>query len=186
MRDLIADYVGGPKSHLAKVVLGEMMPMAVAHAFFGLCREVGRFTEAEKAIAGRLERNVADEVTERNHYFHGDWYLGGFRVGDEALSARRERILPHRKVGPVQVDVLNAQQIDERSEAVLALTGDVYEFGRLSLGLVKVSMADGGRQLRRVRVSDVFVAEGGNKRTPLTIVRSGPLADRIVRRVRLG
>jgi hypothetical protein len=182
MRDLIATRLGGADFVLVQIVLGEAQPGNIAHAFFGLAREVGNLTDAENDVAASLENAVRLANEERTHFAHGDWQVGNVHVDPtsrklKTLPPRRVRILPHQKKGPYKIDHLTPKQIDEKTDDLLALLTSVYEFGRLALGLpVTVEQADGSGENEWLRVSDVFVVEG-NQKTGKRLARSGPRAD---------
>lgn len=66
---------------LAKLALGEMTADPLANAFFGMCFHAGELDDQEEKVAVRLRKEVRDEITRRNDFAHGDWWL--------ALARRR-------------------------------------------------------------------------------------------------
>ena len=191
MRDHIATRLNGGEFRLAQMALGEAMPATIAHAFFGIARDINNFSDAERDVAGTLELAVTDTIQERTHFAHGDWLINYFNwTGDPAnpltlATPRRIRILPHQKGNPYKIDDLTPAEIDKKTDALLALVTNIYEFARIAFGipLVGTDHETGGGKVERVRISDIYSVETPPKQSgkPKRVVRNGPRAEDVVR-----
>src|SRR6188472_2423007 len=86
---------------LAKLALGEMTADPLANAFFGMCLHATHLDENEEKVAIRLRKEVRDEITRRNDFAHGDWWVG-FGVKEDGTGGDPSlwRTKPSRKQDP--------------------------------------------------------------------------------------
>lgn len=173
------------------IVLGEAPAATLSHAFFGLCREATRYSEAEAEIAGQLQREIEESIIPtRNDIAHGDWDI----VSDEPSAPKPPtltRIIPHRKASPYKIVPITVETLDEMTDRIERLARIVEEFGRLALGL---SVQHENKTSRgELRIQDVFIVPGSRKsrekravsaasKAPRSaaVTRTGPLASEVV------
>ena len=162
----------------------------IADSFFLMCRFDGSFDDDELDIAGTLRDAVNAEITYRNYYAHGDWWIGGLSPGASATTADPEliRMLPRSRKGDfADLEAYAPAKLNAQSEQLLELVQNVAEFGALALGHPVVVVAGDGlthADKRHYRVKDVFAIEPGRSGTggqKKRVTRTGPKAAEIVR-----
>ena len=80
---------------LAAIVFGEATAKHVSDAFFAMCLAVGECDDEEAKIVGKLRAKVDEEITRRNDFAHGDWWLG---FGGLNTSMVLSRYKPSRRL----------------------------------------------------------------------------------------
>ena len=158
----------------------------VADSFFMMCRFLGSYEGDEQNIANTLRDQVRKVITERNYFAHGDWWIG--RLNQDPAHPELIRMTPRRNKGDfADLTPYAPDDLDAKSDAMLALIGDVAEFGYLALGLAVPARAEwGGTRLsapREYRVSDVFtyLPGRGSRNTPAQVTRNGPRIGEVLR-----
>jgi hypothetical protein len=170
---------------LVEMILGEAMPKLITDSFFGLCRVVGQFDEAEKKVERKLRNDAVEICNMRNDIAHGDWWVGQMERYDSPTvrAPALVRIKPGRvdELPEQTVDLLIAD-LDTMADDISALTNTLAEFGRLALGLPIVTHEpippSESRVTREFRVRDIYVLRG-TKKAPQgpRVVRDGPKAE---------
>ena len=186
MRTTMGYYIaGGTRWVLVDMALGEAAAQQVSSSYFSLCRDAGDFTKPEEAVAQALSNAVSKTVRQRNDIAHGDWTVGALVMDAERdmLTMDPQLIRPTpREKKPYKIEVLKPEEIDARTDRLLALLSMVDEFGRLALKLPVYRHADDGSSIvstGEFRVGDVFgIEKRGSKKDPLA-VRTGPRADEL-------
>jgi hypothetical protein len=196
MRERVVDKLSGglgdagePRAPI-ELVLTEATAGPIANAFFGLCRHIGHFGDGEEAVASKLQNGVTKAIEYRNHIAHGDWFVGILDpTEDYSPTSAIAHLHPMSKKGEYEkLIVIPSPELEKRTDALVALTNLVIEFGFLALDLgVGVHERHQEGQYRvtwgslgvsggtRYRVRDALVVEGSGENAK--VVRGGPKAD---------
>jgi hypothetical protein len=160
MRKMVAEKIGNRE--LVELTLGEVTASPIASAFFAICKHSApfEFDDDEQAIARTLSNAVADEITRRNDYTHGDWWIGWGNEESGMSEPQLVRTKPTRKEGPVRTDLLAASTIELAAVRLVELRNLVGEFGFVCLQQWMYDPLTGLTPGQIIRVRDVFAVEG--------------------------
>ena len=114
---------------LAAVAFGEAAAKHVSDAFFGMCRAVGGCDDGEAKIVNKLQDKVNDEITRRNDFAHGDWWLGFGGLDTSMVLARYK---PSRRLSG-SLNLYSPGALDMAANDVRQLTGWVVDVGGVCL-----------------------------------------------------
>jgi hypothetical protein len=73
---------------LAAIVFGEATAKQVSDAFFAMCLAVGECDDEGTKIVGKLQAKINQEITRRNDFAHGDWWMGFGGLNASMVLAR--------------------------------------------------------------------------------------------------
>lgn len=150
----------------AMLALGEATARQIADAFFAICVHSTPLTADEAKVAKRLKRDVVDQISRRNDFTHGDWWVGYPTHADKEGGPMLHRVKPGRASGASRVDDMPVETLDEMSDELHELRQHVAEFGDYCLHQGDLLEVNG----QYIRVKDIFTLgdEG--------VARDGPLA----------
>src|ERR1700677_4149030 len=188
MRQFMASRltIGRDPIELGELAFAGAMAQQVADSFFSMCRFDGELDDDEQGVANLLRKAVNDQITRRNYFAHGDWWIG--HAPDSGAAPELVRVTPKSRQGDFAVlETYPPDKLDPWSEEIAELIDDITEFGTLALGLPMVVPAPEGpgwtiSQERLYRVSDVSVfhrGKAGRHKQPATFTRDGPKADEV-------
>jgi hypothetical protein len=164
MRWLIAAEIAGVEDETShervEIVLGDATAGPITSAFFALCALEKDWDDEERRIAERLENSVLAEITRRNDYAHGDWWIN-WGASASNLGPALSRVKPSRRKAPARSwEGVPAGELDARSDALAALRVLVVEFGLITLRTLAPPEIP-HEHLPRVR--GIFEIEGSRK-----------------------
>jgi hypothetical protein len=180
-RAMSAQLDGKEAPLLTDLLLGEATAQQLANSYFGICRSIGDYNEAEEQIAACMRREVNEQIEERNIMAHGDWWVGWGPGDAEKLDdPRLQRVKPMHKDNPLQSIDYSIPRLEAMSDELKRLRALVGEFGdiilqqRLHTPDARVALNE-----KAVRPGDVFELIGTRK-TGFTVRRTEE-AERTIR-----
>ena len=165
----IADRIAeGESRGLAQLVLGEAPAKQISDAFFSVCVSVGDLDERERRIVGKIRNRVDEEITRRNDFAHGDWFMAlGPRDIENPASLVLTRTKPSRRTSAASADGFSSADLD-------AVTDDVMKVRRWVLDVGDACLFTSERRNGGRRICDYFEIDGKDvRRLPLLGPRSG-------------
>jgi hypothetical protein len=165
----IADRIAEADSRWpAQLVVGEAPAKQISDAFFAVCMSVGELDESERMIVGKIRDRVDKEITRRNDFAHGDWFMAlGPPDIENPASLVLTRTKASRRKTPASADGFSSTDLD-------ALTENVIELRRWILDVGDVCLFGSERRNSGHRIRDYFEIGGKDvKRLPLLGPRSG-------------
>jgi hypothetical protein len=173
--------IGRDPLELFELAIAGAMAQQIADSFFSMCRFDGKLDDDELGVANVLRDAVNEQITHRNRFAHGDWWIGF----DPAAGAAPElvRVTPKVRKGDfADLTTHPPDKLDQRSRQVEELVDDITEFGMLALGIpVGLPATELNREYRVRDVFTVHPGKSGRHKQPATFTRDGPRADELER-----
>jgi len=173
--------IGRDPLELVELAFAGAMAQQIADSFFSMCRFDAKLDDAELGVANVLRDAVNEQITHRNRFAHGDWWIGYDPAGGSAPEL--VRVTPKVRRGNfADLTTHPPDKLDQRSLQVEELVDDVTQFGMLALG---IPMGRAATELNReYRVRDVYTfrpGKSGRHKQNATFTRDGPRAEEMER-----
>lgn len=148
---------------IVSLALGEAPAYNITSSFFAICSHVAELDIEEERIGSKLEEAVMAELTRRNDFAHGDWYIGWTSTEGEFCDPILWRVKPNRKKGAFSEREIPVAELDQASDEIAELDALLSEYGDLCLRIDRYRESLLAPGAPNTRVRDVFMIEGSRR-----------------------